>query len=260
MRECLSQEQIMNYLENPFGYSDDIPIEEHLAECDKCVSDLAFFDSLRIGLTKFGEHSRELVQSGKSAHLTNEEIPGYINDACNEEEKVRIVSHLAGCSSCLDDVFVLKDLLVSLEREPSVIKKSFILLKYTVNNPARITSVENEAKALIGEAAGRGLALFDLEGQYGYAFKGAEESGKKAGEDYRKIEMDDFTVEVAQTTGKSPHVLIGVLARGDTENAKVTICAEEEKTEVVSLDNKRAIIKKPNIKAGSIRYIRVEKA
>jgi hypothetical protein len=259
MRECLSQEQIINYLENPLGCSDDIPIEEHLVVCDKCVSDLAFFDSLRIGLAKFGEHSRKLVEAGKSSHLTNDEIPGYINGACNEDEKVRIVSHLAGCSSCLDDVFALKDLLVSLERESSIIKKSYILLKYTVNNPARIMSTQEAANSLIEEAVGRGYALFELEKQYVYAFKGEEKSGGKRGEDYRKIEIDDFTVEVTQTTGKAPHIIIGILARGDTENAKVTICAEEEKTEMVTLDNNRAIIKKANIKAGSIRYIRIEK-
>jgi hypothetical protein len=249
----------MAYLESPLGCDEDVPIEEHLAECEKCVSDLGFFDSLRIGLREFGEHSRELVETGESAHLTNEEIPEYVNEACNEDEKRRIVSHLAGCSSCLDDLFAVKSLLNQMEREPALTRKSLLLLKFTISHPTRIASLEKVAKELIGEAAGRGIALFEIGKSYGFSFQGAEGSGTKTGEDYRKIEMDDFTVEIIQTADKVPSVIIGVLARGDTKNARVTICAEEEKTEVVSLDNKRAIINKPNVKAESIRYIKVEK-
>jgi hypothetical protein len=71
--------------------------------------------------------------------------------------------------------------------------------------------------------------------------------------------MDDFTVEIIQTTDKHPSVIIGVLARDDTKKVKVTTCTEEEKTETVMLVNKRAIINKENLKAESIRYIKVEK-
>jgi hypothetical protein len=259
MRECLSQEQIMTYLKNPLGCDEDARIEKHLSECDKCVSDLGFFDSLRIGLKKFGEHSRELVETGESIHLSNEETSKYINDSCNDDERRVIVSHLAGCSGCLNDVFTIKNLQSQIERESSLTKKSFLLLKFTMSHPTRISSVEKEAKTLINEAARSGIALFEIGRSYGFSFHGANDTRTKAGEDYRKIEMDDFTVEIIQTTDKHPSVIIGVLARDDTKKVKVTTCTEEEKTETVMLVNKRAIINKENLKAESIRYIKVEK-
>jgi len=259
MRECLSQEQIMTYLENPLGCDEDARIEEHLAECDKCVSNLGFFDSLMIGLKKFGEHSRELVEAGESIHLSNEEIAKYINDLRNDDERRIIVSHLAGCSSCLDDVFAIKSLTNQIARESALTKKSLLLLKFAINRPTRISSVEKEAKALIDEAARSGIALFEIGRSYGFSFHGANDTRTKAGEDYRKIEMDDFTVEIIQTTDKHPCVIIGILARNDIRNVKVTTCAEEEKTETVTLVNKRAIINRENLKAESIRYIKVEK-
>ncbi|MCP4265627.1 MAG: hypothetical protein GY777_08645 [Candidatus Brocadiaceae bacterium] len=259
MRECLSHEKIMTYLENPLGCDGDSQIEEHLAECDKCVSDLGFFDSLRIGLKKFEEHSRELVEAGESIHLSNEEISKYINDSCNDGERSVTVSHLAGCSSCLDDVFIIKNLQSQIGRESSLTKKSLLLLKFTINHPARISTVEKEAKTLIDEAARSGIALFEIGGSYGFSFHGANDTRTKAGKDYRKIEMDDFTVEIIQTTDKHPSVLIGVLARDDIKKVKVTTCAEEEKIETVTLVNKRAIINKENLRAESIRYIKVEK-
>jgi hypothetical protein len=259
MRECLSQEQIMTYLENPLGCDEDARIEEHLAECDKCVSDLGFFDSLRIGLKKFGEHSRELVETGESIHLSNEKISKYIIDSCNDDERTIIVSHLAGCSSCLDDVFTIKNLQSQVGRESALTKKSLLLLKFAINHPTRVSTVEKEAKALIGEAARSGIALFEIGRSYGFSFHGANDTRTKAGEDYRKIEMEDFTVEIIQTRDKHPSVIIGVLARDDIRNVKVTTCAEEEKTETVTLVNKRAIINRANLKAESIRYIKVEK-
>ncbi len=259
MSECLSHEKIMTYLENPLGCDEDVLIEKHLAECDKCVSDLGFFDSLRIGLKKIGEHSRELVEAGESIHLSNEEISKYINDSCNDGERRTIVSHLAGCSCCLDDVFTIKNLQSQIERESSLTKKSFLLLKFTINHPTRISTVEKEAKTLIDEAARSGIALFEIGRSYGFSFHGANNTRTKAGEDYRKIEMDDFTVEIIQTTDKHPSVLIGVLARDDVKKVKITTCAEEEKIETVTLVNKRAIINKENLKAESIRYIKVEK-
>ena len=70
-------EELLVYLENPIGSKEDGTVEEHLAECDKCISDLSFLDALRAGLKEFGQNSRRLVESGISAHLTNKEIPGY---------------------------------------------------------------------------------------------------------------------------------------------------------------------------------------
>ncbi len=259
MRECLSHKQIMTYLENPLGCDDDARIEEHLAECDKCVSDLGFFDSLRIGLRNFGDHSREFVETGESKHLSNEEIQKYISAAYNDDEKRRIVSHLAGCSDCLNDLFAVKNLLNQIARESTLTKKSLFLLTFTINHPTRIPSVEKEAKALIYEAGRSGIALFEIGRSYGFSFCGASNTRTKSGEDYRKIEMDDFTVEIIQTTDKYPSVIIGVLARDDIKNVKVTVCTEEEKTETVKLVNKRAIINKENLKSESIRYIKVEK-
>ncbi|ODS34081.1 MAG: hypothetical protein SCARUB_00754 [Candidatus Scalindua rubra] len=252
-------EELLVYLENPIGSKEDETIEEHLAECDKCVSDLSFLDTLRIGLEQFGQNSRELVETGESAHLTNEEIPKYIKEACNENEKRRIVSHLAGCSSCLDDVFTVKKLTTQLEREPALTKKSYLLSRFIISRPARMASVEKEGKDLIREAARHGIALFDIGRSLSFSFQGAETSEEKTGEDYRKMETDDFTIEIVQPACKVSNVIIGVLARGDLKNAKVTICAEEEKSEIVSLDNRRAIINKDNMQAEAIRYIRVDK-
>ena len=252
-------EEFLVYLENPIGVKEDETIEDHLAECDKCVSDLSFLDSLKTGLEKFGQDSSELVETGVSTHLTNEEIPGYINEACNEDEKRRIVSHLAGCSSCLDDVFAVKKLTTQLEHESSLTNKSYLLSKFILNRPTRISSVEKEGKDLIREAARLGIALFDIGRSYSFSFEGAQTSQTGLGEEYRKMEVDDFTIEIVQPAGKESNVIIGVLAKNDLANAKITICAEEERSEIVSLENRRAVIKKENMHAESIRYIKIEK-
>lgn len=252
-------EELLVYLEKPVGVKKDEAIEDHLAECDKCVSDLSFLDSLRSGLEKFGRNSSELVESGISTHLTNEDIPGYINGAYNEAEERRIVSHLAGCSSCLDDVFAVKKLTAQLECEPSLTSRSYLISKFILNRPARMGSVEKEGKDLIREAARLGIALFDIGRSLSFSFEGAKTSQAEPVEEYRKMEVDDFTIEIVQPAGKESNVIIGVLARNDLTNAKITICAEEERSEIVSLKNRRAVINKENLQAEAIRYIKIEK-
>lgn len=252
-------EELLLYLENPIGVEDDETIENHLAECDECVSDLSFLDSLRAGLQSYSRYSGELVKAGVSAHLTNREIPGYINDACNDDEKGRIVSHLAGCSSCLEDVFTVKSLITQLERESSLIEKSYLISKFIIGHPTRMGSVEKEGKSLVREAARVGIAMFDIGRSLSFSFESAEASKTDHGEEYRKMETADFTIEIVQPAGKESNVTIGVLAKGNLANAKITICAEEERTEIVSLENRRAIINKKDIQAEAIRYIKIEK-
>ena len=252
-------EELLVYLENPIGSKEDEAVEEHLAECDKCISALSFLDALRAGLKEFGQDSRELVETGKSIHLTNEEIPNYINEACNEEEKRRIISHLAGCSSCLDDVFAVKKLTTQLECESSLTEKSYLIFRFIIGRPTRMGSVEKDGKDLIREAARLGIALFDIGRSLSFSFEGARASKTDPGEEYRKMETDDFTLEIVQPAQKESNVIIGVLAKDDLKNAKVTICVEEEESEIVSLENRRAIINKKDMQAEAIRYIKIEK-
>ena len=252
-------EELLVYLENPIGVKEDETIEDHLAECDECVSDLSFLDSLRAGLENFGRDSGEAVQSGVSAHLTNREIPGFINDACNDDEKGRIVSHLAGCSSCLDDVFAIKKLTTQLECESSLTEKSCLISRFIIGRPTRMGSVEKNGKDLVREAARVGIALFDIGRSLSFSFEGAQASKTDPSEEYRKMETDDFTIEIVQPAGKESNVTIGVLAKDDLASAKITICAEEERSEVISLENRRAIINKKDIQAEAIRYIKIEK-
>jgi len=251
-------EELLVYLENPIGSKGDETIEDHLAECDKCVSDLSFLGTLRIGLKKLGQNSRDLIEKGVSVHLTNKEISGYIKETCNEDEKRRTVLHLAGCSNCMDDVFAVRKLTAQLELEPALIKKSYLLSRFIISRPDRIASVENEGRRLIQEAAGRGIALFEAERSFGFAFEGVEVSEERTGEDYRKMEIDDYTIEIVQPSAKEPNVIIGIHAMKDVKQARITICAEEEKSEVVTLENRRAIINKENIHAEAIRYIKIE--
>ena len=73
------------------------------------------------------------------------------------------------------------------------------------------------------------------------------------------METDDFIIEIIQPAGKEANVVIGILAKGDLENAKVTICTEKEESGIVSLVNRRAIINKKDIEAEAIKYIKIEK-
>jgi len=252
-------EELLVYLENPIGVEEDETIEDHLAECDKCVSDLSFLDSLRAGMKNFSRDSGESVKTGLSVHLANREISGYINDACNDEEKKRIISHLAGCSSCLDDVFAVKRLITQLEHEVSLAEKSCLVSRFIMGHPTRMGSIEKEGKDLIREAARAGIALFDIGRSLSFSFEGAQDSKTDQGEEYRKMETEDFTIEIVRPAGKESNVTIGVLAKDDLASAKITICAEEERSEIISLENRRAVINKKDIQAEAIRYIKIEK-
>ncbi len=252
-------EELLVYLDTPIGVKEDETIEDHLAECNECISDLSFLDSLRAGLENFGQESSELVKSSASTHLTNEDIPGYVNEACNEIEKRRIVSHLAGCSNCLDDVFSVMKLTTQLERESSLTNKSYLISKFILSRPTRMTSIEKESKDLFRQAAQLGIALFDIGKSFSFSFEGAQTTQKGPGEEYRKMVVDDFTIEIVQSNSKVPNITIGVLAKDDLANAKITICAEEERSELVPLENRRAIINKKNMQVEAIRYIKIEK-
>ena len=252
-------EELLVYLENPIGSKEDGTVEEHLAECDKCISDLSFLDALRAGLKGFGQDSRRLVESGISAHLTNEEIPGYIKNVCNEDEKIKIVTHLAGCDKCSYDVMSIENILEQLKSEMTLGQKIISLSQFAIKYPVRTTSLKKEGNELIREAVKKCMAPFSLGRAFSYSFRGADVSGEGVSEEYRKMETDDFTIEIVQPSGKEANVVIGVLAKDDLKNAKVTICTEEEESEVVSLENRRAIINKKDIQAETIRYIKIEK-
>ena len=252
-------EELLVYLENPIGSKEDGTVEEHLAECDKCISDLSFLDALRAGLKEFGQNSRRLVESGISAHLTNEEIPGYIKNVCNEDEKIKIVTHLAGCDKCSYDVMSVENILEQLKSEMTLGQKIITLSRFAIKHPVRTTSLKKEGNELIREAVKNCMAPFSLGRAFSYSFRGADVSGEGVGEEYRKMETDDFIIEIIQPAGKEANVVIGILAKGDLENAKVTICREKEESGIVSLVNRRAIINKKDIEAEAIKYIKIEK-
>lgn len=252
-------EELLVYLENPLGSKEDETIEEHLAECDKCVSDLEFLDALRAGVVEFKKNSRRLVESGISTHLTNEEISTYLKNVCNEDEKREIVTHLAGCKKCSDDVLAVEYILDQLQAEIALKEKIKLLSKFAINHPARATSLKKEGNGLIHEAINSCMAPFLLGKTFSYSFKGTETSDEGVGEEYRKMETDDFTIEIVQPAGKQSNVIIGVLAKDDLKTVKVTICTEEEKSEIVSLDNRRAVLNKENIQSALIRYIKIDK-
>ena len=252
-------EELLVYLENPIGAKEDETIEEHLAECDKCISDLSFLDALRAGLKEFGQNSRNLVESGISTHLTNEEIPEYIKNVCNEDDKRKIVTHLAGCEKCSYDVMSVENILEQLKSEMTLEEKIITLSRFAIKHPVRTTSLKKEGNELIREAVKSCMAPFSLGRAFSYSFRGVDVSDEGVGEEYRKMEADDFTVEIIQPAGKEANVVIGILAKGDLENVKVIICTENEESEIVSLENRRAIINKKDIKAEAIRYIKIEK-
>ncbi len=252
-------EELLEYLENPIGSEKDETIEEHLAECDKCVSDLSFLDTLGVGLKDFGQNSRKLVESGISTHLTNEEVPGYIKDMCNEDERRRIVTHLAGCEKCSYDVMSVENVLTQLKSEMALGEKIKTLSRFAIKHPVRTASLKKEGHELIRDAVKNCMVPFSLGRAFSFSFKGADISSEGVGEEYRKMDTEDFTIEIVQPAGKKTNVVIGILAKDDLKDAKVTICTEEEESEIVSLENRRAIINKRDTQAESIRYIKIEK-
>ena len=69
----------------------------------------------------------------------------------------------------------------------------------------------------------------------------------------------DFLIEIIQIGDPNPTILIGVIAKDDFKQANVTICTDEETENVVTFDNRRAIMFKENLKLGDVRYIKAER-
>ena len=251
-------EELLLYLDNPLGCENDETIEEHLSECEQCVSDMGFIDNLRLGVKEFGKMAQEFVKNGTSRHLVNDEISGYIRETSNDDEKKGIVTHLAGCNTCMDDVVTARNLLSQVEKEPDLLKKSYLLAKFILMHPVRISLVEKEAKELIGNAARRGIALFEISRSFSFSFKGTDKNSEIDENVYRKMEISDFTIEIIQIDEIIPRIIISIVAKDEIKQANIKICAEEEISNVVSLDNRRAILVKENIKFTDVRYVKAE--
>ncbi len=255
-------DELLIYLESPIGAKEDENIEAHLAECDECVSDLHLIDLLRIGIKEFGKHSQSLIVSGKSPHIMNEEISGYISESCSEDEKRMIVTHLAGCGRCLNDVFAIMKLKNQMEQESSLIKQGYLIYQFIRNHPARITSIEKEAKGLLRSAA-KFLALPGIERALSMSFQGTESNETGL---YKKPaiydKFDEFVIEVTETQSKPPKVIIGIMARKDFKQAKIIIYLKDEQkkglTEMVPLHQRNAIVHKEGIRTEDILGIEVQ--
>ncbi|MFQ5964358.1 MAG: anti-sigma factor family protein [Candidatus Scalinduaceae bacterium] len=255
-------DELMIYLENSTDSEENVIIEEHLAECDACVANLSSLDALKTGLRKFGEHSQELVESGASTHLTDEEIPSYVKDMCDEDKKRMIVTHLAGCEKCFNDVLAIENVLEQIESEATLIKKVSIISKFIVSHPTRIPAVEREGKELIREAARNCFAPFLLERAFSFSFKGTESTETKLYKKPRKMDIKGFTIEMTQTLTKPPKVIIGIMAKDDFKQVKVTIIylkegQEKEQSEMISLRQRNAVIHKENMTVDDIINIEV---
>lgn len=258
--EHKSTEELIDYLDNPLGTDKDKSVEEHLAECDKCVSELSIIEGFRSGLKKFGKNAQEQVTTGSSKHLQNDQLSKYVNESCNRDEKIAIMYHIAGCNSCLEDVFALSRLSTELEQEPSLIKRSILLGKFITSNPDRLTAVKNEANGLISNAAHQGIALFEIGRSFSFAFKSDNTDEKKYYKEYKKMDTDNFMIELIHIENRPSKIIIGITAKYDLEQATVTtICKESEISDIVTLDNRRAVILKENIRFEDVRYIKAEK-
>ncbi|MFQ5685243.1 MAG: hypothetical protein ACE5GV_01150 [Candidatus Scalindua sp.] len=255
-------EELMVYLENPIRAEEDETVEIHLAECSKCVSDLSFLDALRTGLREFGQNSRRLVENGVSVHLTNKEIPGYINDVCDKDVKRRIMTHIAGCDKCINDVLAVKSVLEQLASKAALMDKILLLSKFIISSPSRVTAIEKEGKELISEAARNCIAPFLLERTFSFAFKGEEGTKAKLYSKPRKMDIRDFTVEITQTFTKPPKVIIGIMAKEDFKQVKATIYLKEEQREeqpeLLPLRQRNAVIHKENMKIDDIINIELQ--
>ncbi|MCF6147739.1 MAG: hypothetical protein E3K37_03675 [Candidatus Kuenenia sp.] len=256
---CLSEEQLFTYLKSPYDCNENQLIEEHLMFCNKCRDELNILDTLMTGLRIYGKHATQLVKEGKSLHIKNEVMQRYINETCDEDENKEIVTHIAGCSNCLNDIFAIKKLLYQIRNEPAITKKSFLIAQFALHYPKRIPVVEQEAKDLFKNAAWKEIALFEIVKPFSFAFTGDSDESARHNEDYRKLETDKFIIEMIQPLAKEPTTTIGIVAKEKLEQAKVTICTEKEISQTVTFDNNRTIINKEGMQIETIRYIKVEK-
>lgn len=264
----IATEEILAYLSKPLGTNQDYIIEQHLAQCEECVSSLSFLDAISVGFKKFGQYSQNIVNSNRSRHLEDKDIEQYLKNGCNEDDKKRVVFHLFGCVNCLEDLMSIYKIYNEMEQEQSLIVKSYILSKFILGHNFKIKNrrktflLKNEAGKLYFDSTKQDIALLEInkEFSFGFAFEGDKDIRLNVEKGYEKLELHDFTVEILQPSKTDSRVLIGIIAKCDNiEQAKVTVCAEEEKTEIVELNNKRAIINKDVLKAKNIRYIKVEK-
>ena len=261
MEKCLSDEQLLTYLDSPPGCEDDLKIEEHLEECDSCVSNLDVLDSLTTGLKEFGEHSRKLVESRKSEHLDNEEIFEYINNACDEDRKERAIIHLAGCDNCFHESITMKKTLRQLESEKGIEKKVSIITKFARNYSTRVSALKKKVLELAHKAARNNVAAVHLGRILAVSFKGAECTETRLYKPPQKFPIKDFKVEITQTLTKPTKVVIGIRSEKDLTKVKVTIILKEEdngQSDEVLFQQRNAIIHKENMEINDIDSIKLQ--
>ena len=126
MVEHLTYKQVDDYCRQQLEVAELLTVSDHLGECEACRwqvecamdGDAAFF-ALRSEI--FGDAAYLSSPHTGHAHLTEEQMAGYVDRNLSGEELQTVADHLTGCEQCavaVDDLAAFKDQIApSLERE-----------------------------------------------------------------------------------------------------------------------------------------------
>lgn len=79
----ISNEGLINYLENPIGIEEDETMEGHLFACDRCGMEFEVLEGLTTGIKRLGSAAIKQVKDGRSECLKNSELSRYVKDGSN---------------------------------------------------------------------------------------------------------------------------------------------------------------------------------
>jgi Putative zinc-finger len=123
---CLNSAELVRFRESQYGEDDKTTIEEHLQECPRCSHNVQLLEGV-VSLLAGGK--QKMSQSDKQEKttlcLTPEMTYRYLERDIDEEERVRVESHLDDCSSCYEAmVSLLKNSLTpATELEKNTIRQ-----------------------------------------------------------------------------------------------------------------------------------------
>ena len=103
MSEHLSTEIIERYRRNELCGKPRFDAAKHIAECKQCRSQAGGAEVLRLAYAAFSSSLEEIAKLPVE-HLSGEQVADFVSGKLNEVQSEIVVSHLAWCELCADDV------------------------------------------------------------------------------------------------------------------------------------------------------------
>jgi len=114
---CEITKDIQRLFSGQLAEDERLRLTEHLASCPECRRDSEFLTAVRLSLPS---------QPAGSECLTDERLALLYDGALEGEERMRVLSHLAGCDRCLGAWLALDRSLAEAESKPASVPASLV--------------------------------------------------------------------------------------------------------------------------------------